>query len=224
MKKLNLVALLAMSGALMACGNGNQSCPVASEQSQQSSQVAAEAKLEHSFISTATLSYSNMRPTYNYYLTTFSFQTLELYDNASYRLTISSSTFSAVILPEEGNAATGNERANSLLSYWGTYTAKVDELDDEALLVDISAPNRIVGVDDEKGFIDTNLWNDTMKKNYADVEYGYDAETQTQVEKGRKEYATGAEYLAAHSYKAVKEVLGSTKTGTLDTIKLDWGK
>ena len=223
MKKLNLVALLAMSGALMACGGGNQSCPVESANSS-AAEVVAQGKLQHTFISTATLTYNNMRPTYNYYLTTFSFQTLELYDNASYRLTISSSTFSAVILPEEGNAATGNERANSLLSYWGSYTAKVDELDDEALLVDISAPTRTVGVDDEKGFIDTDNWTENMKKNFADIEYGYDAETQTQVEKGRIEYDTGAAYLAAHSYKAVSEIIASTKTGTLDTVTLDWGK
>jgi len=176
------------------------------------------------YISDASLSYNNMRPTYNYYLTTFAFQHLDLLDDSTYALTLSSSTFSAVILPEEGNAASGNERENSLLTYYGTYSAVADDLDDSALVISISAPTRLVGNDDAKGFIDTDNWTDQMKANWADKTYEYDAETQQQKETGSKEYATGAEYLAAHSYKAVDDIYASSQTWKVDSIALDFGK
>jgi hypothetical protein len=120
--------------------------------------------------------------------------------------------------------ATANERANSLISYYGSYSAETDELDDDALVIDISVPTRIAGVDDEKGYIDTAAWTDGMKAKWADKTYEYDPETQQQKETGSKEYATGAEYLAAHSYAAVSDIGAYISTGNMDTIKLDFGK
>ena len=229
MKKLNYIILLSSAALLAACGNGSNpstsaSVPASESVSQTSQDAPKAAKLEHSFISTAVMSYSNMRPTYNYYVTTFSFQTLELYDDASYKLTLSSSTFSAVILPEEGNNATANERANSLISYYGSYSAETDELDDDALVIDISVPTRIAGVDDEKGYIDTAAWTDGMKAKWADKTYEYDPETQQQKETGSKEYATGGEYLAAHSFSAVKGISAYISTGNMDTVDLKFGE
>ena len=82
----------------------------------------------------------------------------------------------------------------------------------------------IVGVDDEKGYLDTENWTEGMKKAWADKTYEYDPETQQQKETGSKEYATGAEYLAAHSYAAVSDIGAYISTGNMDTIKLDFGK
>ena len=231
MKKLNCIILLSSAALLAACGNGNNpssstsaSVPASESASQTSQNAPKAAKLEHSFISTAVMSYSNMRPTYNYYVTTFSFQKLELNKDKTYSLTLSTSSFSAVILPEEGNNATANERANSLMTYKGTYSAEVDELDEDGLIISLSAPTSIVGVDDEKGYLDTENWTEGMKKAWADKTYEYDPETKQQKETGSKEYATGAEYLAAHSYGAVSDIGAYISTGNMDTIELDFGK
>ena len=128
--RLTLVSLSSI--ALVGCGgttSGNTSAEGASTQT--SAEVVDTPTLTGSYLSPAQLGYSNMRPTYNYYLTTFAFQNLETYSDNTYCLTLSSSTFSAVILPEEGNDATGNERNNSLVKYYGAFTSTVDDLDDD---------------------------------------------------------------------------------------------
>ena len=50
------------------------------------------------YLSPANLSYQNMRPQYNYYLTTFTQQEITLMDNNTYCLVLSSSTFSPLSL------------------------------------------------------------------------------------------------------------------------------
>ena len=216
--RLTLVSLSSI--ALVGCGgttSGNTSAEGTSTQT--SAEVVDAPTLTGSYLSPAQLSYSNMRPTYNYYLTTFAFQNLETYSDNTYCLTLSSSTFSAVILPEEGNDATGNERNNSLVKYYGAFTSTVDDLDDDTVYYHLSEPSRIVGSDDTLFFYDTANWTDDMKEKTADVTYEYDAETGSQKATGKKEYATGAEYLAAKKFSAVKFTTAK-KTSTLEYINL----
>jgi ABC-type Fe3+-hydroxamate transport system substrate-binding protein len=199
-KFLRLTLISLSSIALVGCGgttSGNTSAEGASTQT--SAEVVDTPTLTGSYLSPAQLGYSNMRPTYNYYLTTFAFQNLETYSDNTYCLTLSSSTFSAVILPEEGNDATGNERNNSLVKYYGAFTSTVDDLDDDTVYYHLSEPSRIVGSDDTLFFYDTANWTDDMKEKTADVTYKYDAETGSQKATGKKEYATGAEYLLPRS-------------------------
>ncbi len=186
MKSLKVMKFAALSCAVLglaACG----------------STTAKEAKLVASFISPAHLTYQNMRPSYNYYLTTYDFEVLDVYDDNTYCLTLSSSTFSALILPETGNDAQGNERDNSLYKYYGTFTSKQDELDPNTYEYTISAATRLVATTDAGWYIDTDNWTEDMKKKAVDVQYGYDPATETQTIVGKTEYATGAEYLAAHN-------------------------
>ena len=87
-----------MSFMLVACGD--------------SAAAAKEAKTTGIYLSPAQLSYSNMRPQYNYYLTTFTQQELTLMDDNTFCLIVSSSCFSALELAESTNDAKGNERTN----------------------------------------------------------------------------------------------------------------
>jgi len=217
MKKLSLLTAVLAAATLASCGGGN-SCPVEPSKSEGSTAVA---KISHRFISPATMTYVNFRPTYNYYLVTFSFETLELYDDNTYDLSVSSSTFSAVVIPEEGDNASANENANSLLHYCGTYTSAVDDLDDTTLNINLSASTRIYGVSDEKGAIDTDNWTEDMKTKNADVQYTYNAETGQREETGRVEYSTGAEYLAKHKAKA-SVTHGNISNGNLDYVELEF--
>lgn len=117
------------------------------------------------YITQAKLEYMNFRPTYNYYVTTFTYQELETYSDNTYVLSVYSTSFSALILPEEGNAATGNERTNFVKKYFGTYTSIVDELDPDTLNVTLSTPTRFVFLDDAARFYDTANWTEEMGVN-----------------------------------------------------------
>ena len=214
MNKILRLSLISLSSfALVGCG------PTATESSTPEGGVVVAPTLTNSFLSSAHLSYSNMRPTYNYYLTTFAFENLETYSDNTYCLTLSSSTFSAVILPEEGNDATGNERENSLVKYYGAFSESVDDLDEDTIYYHLSEPSRIVGSDDSLFFFDTANWTEEMKEHTADVTYEYNAETGAQTVTGKKEYATGQEYLAAKKFAPVK-LTTAKKTSTLEFVDL----
>ena len=211
MKKLNLFALLISAATLASCGNGGgtTNCSVAPE--------ATQAKVTNAFLTQAKMTYNNMRPQYNYYLTTFSFQELELYSDNTYKLSISSSTFTAIELPVEGNAAKGNENANSLISYMGKFTSKVDDLDDKTLIVTFEAPTRIFGTADDNGFIDTDNWTPTMKEHWSDKVMGVNEEGTGMVVKSETKYDTGADYLAARTI-TIKSTYASTDTGIMEWV------
>ena len=211
MKKLSLFALLISAATLASCGNGGgtTNCSVAPE--------ATQAKVTNAFLTQAKMTYNNMRPTYNYYLTTFSFQELELYSDNTYKLSISSSTFTAIELPQEGNAAKGNENANSLISYMGKFTSKVDDLDDKTLIVTFEAPTRIFGTADDNGFIDTDNWTSTMKEHWTDKVMGINEEGTGTVIKSETKYDTGADYLAARTI-TIKSTYASTDTGIMEWV------
>lgn len=211
MKKLNLFALLISAATLASCGNGGgtTNCSVAPE--------ATQAKVTNAFLTQAKMTYNNMRPQYNYYLTTFSFQELELYSDNTYKLSISSSTFTAIELPVEGNAAKGNENANSLISYMGKFSSKVDDLDDKTLIVTFEAPTRIFGTADDNGFIDTDNWTPTMKEHWSDKVMGINEEGTGTVVKSETKYDTGADYLAARTI-TIKSTYASTDTGIMEWV------
>jgi len=126
--------------------------------------AAPEAKVTGMFLSPAKLSYANMRPQYNYYVTTFAHQELTILDDNTYCLIISESTFSALELAESTNDAKGNERNNSVIKYYGTYTSKVNDLDEDLLDITISAPTRVVMTNDQTYWLDTDNWTDAMGK------------------------------------------------------------
>ncbi len=157
-KHLKLVTLFlaaAMALSLTACGGGG------------GGSSAAAGKVTGIYLSPANLSYQNMRPQYNYYLTTFAQQEITLMDNNTYCLVVSTSTFSALELAESTSDAKGNERENSITKFYGTYTSQVNDLDEDLLDVTLAAPTRVVRSFDQLYWADTDNWTDAMGKAVA---------------------------------------------------------
>lgn len=123
---------------------------------------AAPAKVQNIFLSPAQLTYQNMRPQYNYYLTTYSMEELTLMDDGTYCLQLMSSTFSALELAESTSDAKGNERMNQVVKLYGTFTSKPNEFDDYYLDVSLSAPTRAVVSYDQSYWLDTDNWTEQM--------------------------------------------------------------
>ena len=150
-KLVTLFLAAAMALSLAACSGGgggsNTGC-----------------KVTGIYLSPAQLDYQNMRPQYNYYLTTFTQQEITLMDDNTYCLVVSASTFSALELAESTNDAKGNERENSITKFYGTYTSKANDLDDDLLDVTLAAPTRVVRSFDQSYWLDTDNWSDAMGK------------------------------------------------------------
>lgn len=185
MKKTNKLLLLALStmGALTLTSCGSEKA----------------ASLTGAYLTPAVLSYQNMRPAYNYYMTTFSFQELETYSDNTYILTVSSSMFSGLVLPDEGNDATGNERTNYVQKYFGTYTSKVNDLDSETLDITISAPSRFIYVYDSSMFYDTANWTTEMSEKGG-----------TENEDGTITTITAEDYLKKNGYEEMTISVSTT--------------
>lgn len=174
------------------------------------------AKTSNIFLSPAQLSYTNMRPAYNYYLTTFAQQELTLNDDGSYCLIVSSSTFSALILSEETNDCNGNERTNYVTKYYGTYTSEANTLDEDLIDIALSAPTRIVYSYDQNYFVDTDNWNDSM--GLAVREGKIDGSGNLVVDASTPA-VTAAEYLSTKGFAAMT-VQGNIKTASMDYVNL----
>ena len=172
------------------------------------------AKTTGIYLSPAKLSYSNMRPQYNYYLTTFSQQELTLNDDGTYCLILSSSTFSALELAESTNDAKGNERTNSITKIYGTYTSKPNDLDEDLLDVDLGAATRVVMSYDQTYYLDTDNWNDDMGKKVVPPT-GIDQTTGAAIYDENAKPLTAAEYLAGIKFKP-QSVQVNQKTASFD--------
>ena len=148
-----------MSFMLVACGD--------------SAAAAKEAKTTGIYLSPGQLSYSNMRPQYNYYLTTFTQQELTLMDDNTFCLIVSSSCFSALELAESTNDAKGNERTNFITKIYGECTSKPNDLDEDLVDVTLGKITRVVKSYDQTYYVDTANWNDAMGK-AVQAPTGYD--------------------------------------------------
>ncbi len=178
-----------------------------------------EAKIKGVYLSPAEMSYVNMRPQYNYYLTTFTQQELTLYEDGTYCLLVSSSTFSALELSESTQNAKGNERDNSVTKYYGTYTSAVNELDEDLIDIELAKPTRIVKNIDSKYFVDTANWNETMGKNTR-VPSSYDPSTGNPVIDDSTPNQTADGYLKLNAFKSVS-AQANTKQAMLTWVKLE---
>lgn len=146
-----------------------------------------------SYMSNASLGYMNTRPNYNYYVTIMNQQVLDLLDSTHYCFSIYSTSYSGLVLPEEGNGAQGNERANYVLSFYGTYTKTANELDDSMSDISLSAPSRVTMNYDGKYYVDSDNWDDAAKTHTQ-----FTDNTTQEV----KQYASGSEYLNSFNTKA----------------------
>lgn len=205
-KTIALILTLVLAMCLLtACGGG-----------------AAEAKVTGIYLSPAKLSYQNMRPAYNYYLTTFAHQELTLNDDGTYCLIVSEATFSALELAESTNDAKGNERNNAIIKYYGTYTSQVNELDEDLLDVTISAPTRVVVSNDQTYWLDTAAWTEAMGKIVVPPA-GFDTTTGTPIADENAQPWTAEQYLASKAFADVT-IQANQKTFSFDYVELNFPK
>lgn len=201
MKKfLSIILAVAMVAVLLAgCGG---------------SAASGNAKTVGVYLSPAELSYSNMRPQYNYYLTTFTQQEITLLDDNTYVAIVSASTFSALELAESTNDAKGNERTNSIVKYYGTYTSQVNDLDEDLLDVVLSAPTRVVESYDQTYWLDTDNWNDNMGKQVVPPT-GFDQTTGAPIYDPDAQPWTAAQFLESLSFTGAS-IQVNQKTASFD--------
>lgn len=186
------------------------------------SACGGEAKIKGIYLSPAEMSYTNMRPAYNYYLTTFTHQELTLNEDGTYCLIVSSSTFSALELSETTSDAKGNERNNSIVKYYGTYTSAVNDLDEDLLDITLAKPTRIISNSDDKIYFDTANWTDEMGKETREPS-GYDPSTGDPIIDEGTPNQTAEGYLGKNAFNEVK-VQANVKKAQLDYIKLEFPK
>ena len=199
-KLLSIILAVAMVAVLLAgCGG---------------SAASGNAKTVGVYLSPAELSYSNMRPQYNYYLTTFTQQEITLLDDNTYVAIVSASTFSALELAESTNDAKGNERTNSIVKYYGTYTSQVNDLDEDLLDVVLSAPTRVVESYDQTYWLDTDNWNDNMGKKVVPPT-GVDQNTGAAIYDPDAQPWTAAQFLESLSFTGAS-IQVNQKTASFD--------
>lgn len=199
-KLLSIILAVAMVAVLLAgCGG---------------SAASGNAKTVGVYLSPAELSYSNMRPQYNYYLTTFTQQEITLLDDNTYVAIVSASTFSALELAESTNDAKGNERTNSIVKFYGTYTSQVNDLDEDLLDVVLSAPTRVVESYDQTYWLDTDNWNDNMGKQVVPPT-GFDQTTGAPIYDPDAQPWTAAQFLESLSFTGAS-IQVNQKTASFD--------
>ena len=199
-KLLSIILAVAMVAVLLAgCGG---------------STASGNAKTVGVYLSPAELSYSNMRPQYNYYLTTFTQQEITLLDDNTYVAIVSASTFSALELAESTNDAKGNERTNSIVKFYGTYTSQVNDLDEDLLDVVLSAPTRVVESYDQTYWLDTDNWNDDMGKKVVPPT-GVDQNTGAAIYDPDAQPWTAAQFLESLSFTGAS-IQVNQKTASFD--------
>lgn len=167
--------------------------------------------LKGAYISPANLTYNNLRPTYNYYMTIFTEDYIETYDDGTYCASIISSTFSGLYLPEEGNDATGSDRANYIQNFYGKYDSKTNELDETMIDVTLKSPSKSTLTYDAAYFIDSANWTEEMSSATATTDRTTGEKTII--------YKTGDDYLNAVKF-ADKEISLTTTTSSFDYIQL----
>lgn len=201
-------ATLALSGiVLTACADGAKS----------------EVKTKGVYLSPAVMSYQNMRPTYNYYLTTFTQEELSLFDDNSYCLIVSSSTFSALVISEENNDFSGNERTNYMYKYYGEYSSTPNDIDDDLLDVSLKSVKRVVVSYDQSYWLDTDNWNDEMGKKVIPP-VGYDTTTGAAIVDENAEPWTAQQYLDSKKFASDIEFSVNQKTYSFDFVELKFAE
>ena len=195
-KKSLLIGLASIAMLMTGCSGSN-------------TQAAA---MTASYLSPSVMKYSNMRPKYNYYTLEFSMERLQTFSDGTYQLDVISQVYSALILPEEGSAATGNERTNYVNSYYGTFTSTVDDLDSNTLHLELAAPTRIVSTYDAAYYYDTANWTDAMSA----IEY-------TDIAGNKTTYTSGDEYLSKNKFESASFV-ASIDTSSIQYVTLEFVK
>ena len=185
--------------------------------------AAKEAKIKGIYLSPAKMSYSNMRPTYNYYLTTFTQEELTLFDNNTYCLIVSSSQFSAVVLDENTNDFSGNERSNYLYKFYGDCSSQVNDIDEDLLDVTLKSVSRYVASYDQQYWLDTDNWTEEMGKKVIPPK-GYDTTTGQAIPDEEAAPWSAKQYLDSKQFASDVEIQVNVKTYSFDFTELKFAE
>jgi len=197
-KKLVLVMVAVMVAVMiLACAGASKS--------------TGASKIKGVYLSKANADYSNMRPTYNYYLYNYAQSEVTLYEDGTYMVIVSDATFSAVILDESTNDHSENERTNSITKLFGTYTSEPNEFDDQFSEVKLSAPTRIIRSFDQQYWVDTDNWTEDMGKAVAEKQID-----ETGAVVGAGDPLTAEQYLASAAFTGEKQIEVDEKLCTFD--------
>ena len=199
MKKKFMLVLAAVMVAVMilACAGAAKS--------------SGSALIKGVYLSPAKADYSNMRPTYNFYLYNYTQSELTLYEDGTYMIIVSDATFSAVVLDESTNEHSENERTNAITKLFGTYTAAPNDLDDDLTDVTLAAPTRAIRSFDQQYWVDTDNWTDEMGKVVADKQAD-----ETGAIVGYGDPLTAAQYLAKIAFTGEKTIQVNEKLSSFD--------
>ena len=167
MKRIKKLAIL-LTGVLLLTTMAT-ACSKTDKDASESGKGATAGTVSGVYLSPAKMSYSNMRPTYNFYTTTIDDQKLTIFEDGTYCLTVVSTQFSAVVLPETGNDFSANEKSNYFRDYYGTYTQAVDELDSDLVNITLSKPTRVTEANDSTYYVDSANWTDAMSTTLTEI-------------------------------------------------------
>jgi len=210
LKAMAFATLVLASLTLGACSGNNAN-------------ESKEAKIKGIYLSPAVMSYSNMRPTYNYYLTTFTQEELTLFDNNTYCLVVSSSQFSAVVLDENTNDFSGNERANYLYKFYGECTSVVNDIDEDLLDVTLKSVSRYIASYDQQYWLDTDNWTEEMGKKVIPPK-GIDTTTGQPIPDTEADPWSAKQYLDSKQFASDVEIQVNVKTYSFDFTQLEFAE
>ena len=149
-----LTTVVASAACFAACGGGT-----------------AEAKVTGEYVSSKNeYTYSNFRPTYNYFYLTVTSANLKIYDDSSYVYTVYASTTSNINTGADvpSNEFTANSGGYEVTYYYGTYTAEVEE---GLSTLTLAKPTKVVysasgNVMTGAAYYDTANWTEAMGEAY----------------------------------------------------------
>ena len=121
-----------------------------------------------------------------------------------------------------GGNAVVHIQHNAIIKYYGTYTSKVNDLDEDLLDVTISAPTRIVMSNDQTYWLDTDNWTEAMGKIVVPPA-GFDTTTGTPIADPDAKPWTAEQYLASKAFADVT-IQANQKTSSSDYVELSFPK
>lgn len=116
------------------------------------------------YLSENELTYQNFLPTYNYFFIVSTTQQLDTFDDGTYCLTVTTSSYSNISTGADvpTGSETWNDRGQAITRYYGACTVEVDASDDTLSFVTLSEPTRVAYASYGSVTLDTGNWTEAM--------------------------------------------------------------
>lgn len=165
-----------------------------------------KAELVGSFNSTTKLEYFSAYPQFTFKQLTTVVQNVKIYSDDTYQLTVTRASYSGALIFDDNGTYDANDRGNSIMTYFGTYTKTSEE---GLMTVVLNTPTRIIGdlhefTGQAQGIsIDTEKWTEE-----ASTALG-----------GDEGSITAEEYLKANAFDETTIIVDELKSN-YDYVKL----